>query len=166
MADTAHVHVFYTAVHSKLVWWTTNHRRAKFKKCPKMCILFHIIIQCLHTGIFLKLLKGSVKKKKVRRVSVYKFLPLPKIHTNKIHFKTISSQFVFSWIYWIFHFNMKNTIEWILKVKCWPTLLYWVARTRFKTSRSPHFTLLLTYLPFTELEGTESPNPHRSIKFW
>lgn len=59
-----------------------------------MCILFHIIIQCLHTGILLKLLKESVKK--VRRISVYKFLPLPKIHTNKIHFKTISSNFMFS----------------------------------------------------------------------
>lgn len=41
-----------------------------------MCILFHIIIQCLHTGILLKLLKESVKK--VRRISVYKFLPSPK----------------------------------------------------------------------------------------
>lgn len=50
-----------------------------------MCILFHIIIQCLHTGILLKLLKESVKK--VRQILVYKFLPLPKIHTNKIHFK-------------------------------------------------------------------------------
>lgn len=46
----------------------TNHRRTKFKKCPKMCILFHIIIQCLHTGILLRLLKESVKK--VRQIPV------------------------------------------------------------------------------------------------
>lgn len=32
----------------------TNDRTTSFRKCPSMCILFHIIIQCLHTVTALK----------------------------------------------------------------------------------------------------------------
>lgn len=63
------------------------------KKCPKMCILFHIIIQCLHTGILLRLLKESVKKSEAN-ISL-KIPPLPQNPTNKIHFNTISSKLMF-----------------------------------------------------------------------
>lgn len=91
--ETLHTCRVDTGMHSKLMWWKTNHRRTKFKKCPKMCILFHIIIQCLHTGILLRLLKESVKKSEA---SIgLKIPPLPQIPTNKIHFKTISSKLMF-----------------------------------------------------------------------
>lgn len=31
-----------------------NDRTTRFRKCPTLCILFHIIIQCLHIVIALK----------------------------------------------------------------------------------------------------------------
>lgn len=60
--ETVPTYTFYTAIQTYITSVMKNHRRVKFKKCPKMCILFHIIIQCLHTGIRLKLLKRKCEK--------------------------------------------------------------------------------------------------------